>query len=342
MAGTRRTTRRTASASGSRPRPSRRGASSRRRFGLILAIVLPVALVVAVILIARLSRVPRFDGERALEDIRRQVAFGPRTAGSRGHARQLEWMESTLRPLADSVYRQPFVWVHPQDSTVTMAGTNLVASFGLRPARSRRALFAAHFDTRPTADRDPNPEGRAYPVPGANDGGSGVAVLLELARILADRPPDDLGVDLAFFDLEDVGSDSAAAGPTIPFAIGSEAFVARNPGYRPAWGVLLDMVCDRRLRIPREAYSQANAPRLNDRVWAAAGRAGAAAFVDDPGGAVVDDHIAFLRAGIPMVDIIHQPFPVTWHTTADLPDACRAESLAQVGQTLVEMVWGEE
>ena len=313
-----------------------------RRLALVLAILIPLAAIIAVVLIARMGRPPAFDGERALEDIRRQVAFGPRTAGSPGHERQLEWMEGLLRPLADSVFRQPFVWVHPEDSTVTLAGTNLVASFGLDPPTSRRALFAAHYDTRPTADRDRDSTGRTYPVPGANDGASGVAVLLELARHLAERPPDDLGIDLAFFDLEDMGSDSAAAAPILPFAIGSEAFVARNPTYRPAWGVLVDMVCDRRLRIPREAYSQARAPRVMDRVWAAARRAGATAFVDEAGGAVVDDHIAFLRAGVPMVNIIHQPFPVTWHTTADLPDACRAESLQQVGQTLLEMLYGEE
>jgi hypothetical protein len=308
---------------------------------LAFAILVPLIAVAAVILIARLGRTPAFDGERALEDIRRQVAFGPRTAGSPGHERQLEWMEGILRPLADSVFRQPFVWTHPEDSTITLAGTNLVASFGLDPPRSRRAIFGAHFDTRPTADRDPDSTGRTYPVPGANDGGSGVAVLLELARHLAERPPGDLGVDLAFFDLEDVGSDSVAEGPILPFAVGSEAFVARNPTYRPAWGVLVDMVCDRRLRVPREAYSQARAPRVMDRVWAAAGRAGAGVFVDETGGAVVDDHIAFLRAGIPMVNLIHQPFPPTWHTTADLPDACRAESLRQVGQTLLELLYGE-
>jgi hypothetical protein len=116
--------------------------------------------------------------------------------------------------------------------------------------------------------------------------------------------------------------------------------MARNPTYRPAWGVLVDMVCDRNLRIPREAYSQQAAGRLMDRVWAAAGRVGADAFVDEAGGAVVDDHIAFLRAGIPMVDLIHQPFPDTWHTTADTPAACRAESLEQVGNVLVELLYG--
>jgi hypothetical protein len=302
--------------------------------------LLPVILLALVVVVARLVRAPRFDGERAMEDIRNQVAFGPRTAGSPGHARQLRWMQERLQPLADTVMVQPFIWTHPDDSTVTLAGANLVASFGLNPPSPRRVVLGAHYDTRPRADRDPKPRSRTTPVPGANDGGSGVAVLLEMARLISASPPEGVGVDLVFFDLEDAGSDSAAAGPVIPYALGSDAFMARNPTYRPAWGVLVDMVCDRNLRIPREAYSQANASQLVDRVWEAAGRVGADAFINEEGSAVVDDHLAFLRAGIPMVDLIHQPFPDTWHTTEDTPAACRAESLEQVGRVLVELLWG--
>jgi len=322
-----------------RPAPGRDAAARRRRRVVVLAALVPLAAIVAVVLLARAGRPPAFDAARAMADIRRQVAFGPRIPGSPGHAAQLDWMERTLRPLADSVHRQPFIWTHPQDSSLSYRGINLVASFGLHPPRDRRVILAAHFDTRAFADRDPRPEARAYPVPGANDGASGVAVLIEIARLLHQRQPSGPGVDLVFFDLEDAGTDSAAGGPVVPYALGSEAFVVRNPGYRPAWGLLLDMVCDRRLRIPREALSNARARELTDRVWAAARRTGATAFVDAPGGAVIDDHVAFLRAGIPMVNIIHQPFPSTWHTTSDLPESCRAESLEQVGRTVVEMVW---
>jgi glutaminyl-peptide cyclotransferase len=323
---------------GARRKPAARPPRGRRRVWAAAALLAVLALASA-LLLARGPGVPAFDGERALAHVRRQVAFGPRIPGTAGHARQLDWMEDTLRPLADTVLRQPFVWTDPQDSTRTLAGTNLVASFAV--GEGQRAVLAAHFDTRPAADRDPVPARRGLPVPGANDGGSGVAVLVELARHLARRPPDGVGVDLAFFDLEDLGTDGDAPGPATPFAIGSEAFVAQNAGYRPAWGVLLDMVCDRALQIPREAYSQQHAPRVTERVWAAARRAGAAAFLDRAGGAVVDDHLAFLRAGIPMVDLIHQPFPATWHTTGDLPEACSAGSLGQVGQTLLELLYGE-
>src|SRR5690606_32148742 len=159
-------------------------------------------------------------------------------------------------------------------------------------------------------DRDPDPAKRSRPVPGANDGASGVAVLLEIARILHANPLG-IGVDMILFDLEDLGTaeqvEADAAEARIPFAIGSAAFVRNNPTYRPTFGILLDMVGDRNLRIPKEGYSRAYAPRIVEKVWAAAERVGAEAFVDEPGGAVEDDHVPFLRAGIPMVDLIHLP-----------------------------------
>src|SRR5690606_22984696 len=124
-------------------------------------------------------------------------------------------------------------------------------------------------------------------------------------------------------------------------AIGSAAFAEAYPAYRPAYGILLDMVCDRDLRIPKEAHSVAYARAVVDRVWAAARRVGADAFVDEPGQAVVDDHVAFLRRGIPVVGLIHTPFPATWHTTADTPDRCSAASLQQVGEVVLEVIYGE-
>jgi hypothetical protein len=288
--------------------------------------------------------VPTFDGARALALVEDQVAFGPRVPGSEGHARMLDWLQTTLGEHADAVSLQPVTHVDAHDSTTVWEGTNVVASFNLTPEGGRRVMLAAHWDTRPIADQDPDPARRAEPVPGANDGASGVAVLLELARHLARRSPD-VGVDLVFFDLEDLGDDQGpeadSTAPVNPFAIGSEAFAAANPQYRPTYGVLLDMVCDRDLRIPKEAYSRINAPEVIDRVWAAADRAGADAFLDEEGGPVLDDHIAFLRRGIPVIDLIHYPFPATWHTTADVPAACSAESLGQVGQTMLELLYGE-
>jgi hypothetical protein len=306
----------------------------------VAAVLLLAALAVLVLLLR--ERRPAFSGERALALVEEQVAFGPRIPGSEGHARTLAWLEAALEAHADAVRLHPFTHRDAHDSTRVWEGTNVVASFNLDPEGGRRVMLAAHWDTRPWADQDPDPAKRRQPVPGANDGASGVAVLLEMARLLDEHPPE-IGVDLVFFDLEDLGDDTepgdtAAANP---FALGSEAFAAAHPQYRPAYGVLLDMVCDRDLRIPKEAYSRINAPEVVERVWAAAARAGAEAFVDEAGGPVVDDHLAFLRRGIPVVDLIHAPFPDTWHTTADTPEACSAESLDQVGGTLVELVYEE-
>ncbi len=293
---------------------------------------------------------PAFSGAAAHADVERQVAFGPRIPGSEAHREMRAWLRTTLDSLGLRVSEQAFRYVSPRDSSVRFDGVNVLAQF--RPDAPRRVMLCAHYDTRAVADEDPDPAKRTQPVPGANDGGSGVAVLVEIARLLARYPiPQQVGVDLVFFDVEDAGehlSDEEAArlaqggagdAMRVPFAIGSQAFVAANPRYRPQFGILLDMVGDAGLRIPREGYSARYAPDITAEVWAAAQRIGATAFVDEDGPAVEDDHIAFLQAGIPVVDLIHTPFPATWHTTADTPENVAPASLQQVGDVLVEILW---
>ena len=305
-----------------------------------------VALLLAVLAVWWLVRPskPVFDGERALRHVYTQVEFGPRVFGKDGYLRTLDWMVNHLEQSADAVSPQPFAYTDAHDSTKVWGGTNIVASFNLNPDGGRRVMLAAHWDTRPTADQDPDSTNWDQPVPGANDGGSGVAVLIEMARLLAEQPPD-VGVDLVFFDLEDIGDDlgpDANLSTTAnPFAIGSQRFVEENPEYRPEFGILLDMVCDADLRIPKESYSTTHAGHVVERVWEAADRVGASAFLDEAGGPVVDDHVAFLQRGIPVINLIHYPFPPTWHTMADVPSACSAESLQQIGDVLVEVVYSD-
>lgn len=280
---------------------------------------------------------PVFDAARAFADVERQVAFGPRVPGTDAHAAQLNWMTARLDSLGLVVDRQRVAFADPADSTRVFEGTNVVAAF--RPQARRRVVLAAHWDSRPVADNDPDPSRRSEPVMGANDGGSGVAVLLEIARLLIDSPPPgDTGVDLVFFDLEDLG-ETTGDSLDVPYAAGSELFMQANPSYRPAWGILLDMVGDENLRIPREGFSQRYAPAVLDRVWAAARRVGSPAFLDEVGTPVQDDHIAFLSRGIPVIDLIHTPFPETWHTTFDTPERMSAESLGQVGRVVIEALW---
>jgi Zn-dependent M28 family amino/carboxypeptidase len=253
-----------------------------------------------------------FDGVRALEDVRRQVDFGPRIPGSTSHARALKWLEAELTAAGWSVERQ----------TAVSMGHELTNVIAHRNSDPPEVLVGAHFDTRIIADRDPQPELRAQPGPGANDGASGVAVLLELARTL---PPDSIPVWLAFFDAEDNGRI-----PEWDWILGSRAFVESIPT-QPQRMILLDMVGDRDLRIPMEGHSD---PELSTSIWATAARLGHEdVFVPELGAAILDDHVPFLEVGIPAVDIIDIDYAY-WHTTADTPDKLSSESLQIVGDVL--------
>lgn len=281
--------------------------------------------------------VPRFDGQRAFADLQKQVSFGPRIPNTAGHAACLKFLVESLRDTADRVTEEPVLWKSRKDSTQVWHGTNVIASFN--PDASDRILLLAHWDTRPFADQDPDSSLRQKPVLGANDAASGVAVLLELARQFKAYPPK-MGIDLLLTDMEDLGDYNSVQNPKTnnPFSIGAAQFVAAHPTYHPRFGVLLDMIGDKNLEIPYEQYSYSNARSVVDLVWAAAKRAKAAAFVDRVGDPLMDDHLPFLKQGIPVIDLIDFNYPY-WHTTQDTPDKCSPESLQQVGQTLLELIY---
>ena len=308
--------------------------------GAVLALVAVAALVWW---LRQPEPLPEFEGSRAYALVEAQTDFGPRIPGTPAHDSTRAWLVERLQVHADQVVEQRLRIPDPRDTTRAFEGANIIASW--QPDLRRRILLAAHWDTRAVADNDPDPAKRLRPVLGANDGGSGVAVLLEIARLLDLHPlTRGVGVDIVLFDLEDAGTTDPAVADSlrIPFAMGSEMFVLHNPTYRPQWGILLDMVGDTSLRIPKEGYSVRYAPELVDRVWAAARRVEATAFVDEEGAAVQDDHVPFLRNGIPVIDLIQTPFPDTWHTTEDTPARVSPESLEQVGRVVVAMVWGPE
>ena len=263
-----------------------------------------------------------FDADRAYRDLVTQCEFGPRVPATQAHAECARWLTQTLYDCADAVSVQPF--------TRTVGGkalplSNIVATFN--PAGTGHVLLAAHWDTRPTADRDPNPANRSRPIPGANDGASGVAVLLEIARALKAHPPTRR-VTIVLFDGEDYG-------PTAKdMFVGSKHFARTFEGPKVEWAVLLDMVGDRDLKIRPERFSVQGAPAVVDRIWTAAEKAGASAFVRDPGPAVLDDHVFLLDRGIPCIDIIDFDYPY-WYTLADTPNKCTPDSLAQVGRAIL-------
>jgi glutaminyl-peptide cyclotransferase len=251
--------------------------------------------------------------------------------GTQAHRRQLEWMTSYLAARADSVFTQPFEHTTGAGTRLTM--TNVVARFNLE-ARDR-LLFAAHWDTRPIADQDPDSAFRKQPIPGANDGASGVAVLMELANVLSRHVPP-IGVDLVFFDGEDYGPDE--------MYLGAEHFAANlPPGYQPLYGILLDMVGDQHPVFLQEAFSRQDAPEVVARVWNVAEQMGYGdVFRRQQGMAIQDDHIPLNRAGIRTIDVIdfdYGPDNHYWHTHLDDLQHVAPVGLGVVGNVLLRLVF---
>ena len=277
---------------------------------------------------------PSADGAVALALVDTQLAFGPRVPGTAGHEAQLLWMTDRLRGAADTVILQSFVHTHSQTGE-ELSLTNVLARF--RPEADRRILFLAHWDTRPTSDAEETPGDRALPLPGANDGGSGTAVLLHVADLLASEPPD-VGVDLLLVDGEDYGPTTA------DMFIGARHYASNRPDPQPEYGVLLDMVGDVDPRFPVEGYSSQLAPEVVDHVW---GVAHALGFQDlfpyEVGQRISDDHLPLNNAGLPTVDIIdfeYGPGNAWWHTQADDLENVSGTTLERVGEVVLELIYG--
>jgi len=227
-------------------------------------------------------------------------------------------------------------------TTTDGVGRTVYNIFGsINPGATRRVLLLAHYDTRPHADEDPDPSNRSTPLDGANDGASGVAVLLDVARALRANPVDSIGVDILLTDLEDSGTD----GDDTSWCLGTQKWVENMPytdGNLPAYGILLDMVGGRDARFNREMISDSYARHICDKVWAVAAASGLSArFPNERGGAVIDDHLYINRAGIPCIDIIENANPATgsfnptWHTLGDNIGAIDPATLAAVSQVVL-------
>ena len=239
------------------------------------------------------------------------------------------YIAERLRRYGASVSAQPFDAVISDGDTL-----HLVNIIGNYRSRSReRVLLGAHYDTRPRADRDPDAALRAKPIIGANDGASGVAVLLEVARLLGSAEPP-VGVDLVFFDGEDWGKEGSIG----DYLLGSKHFATHLRGYRPRAVIVVDMVGERGATFPVEGFSQAAAPALCDDVFTIAARLGVSQFKREPGPSIIDDHVPFMQAGFPAIDIIDFEYRC-WHTLADTPDKCSSESLGAVGKVLMGYLW---
>ena len=301
--------------------------------------------------VEQMAIVPIFDADSAYAFVAAQVAFGPRVPNSTGHRNCGDYLEEQLRSYgADVISQQTDLAAYNGD---VLKARNIIARF--QPEKSERVLLCAHWDTRPWADSDPLPANHYKPIPGANDGGSGVGVLLEVARQLSEVPTN-VGVDIVLFDAEDYGRHEAewrdAVAGEETWALGSK-YWAQNPhqkGYKAKYGILLDIVGAPGSRFCLEGFSMHYAPQIVKKVWSHAYRQGYSEFFPNvEGGAITDDHVNVNRIlGIPCIDIINYDagspngFGDYHHTMSDDMGWIDATTLKAVGQTVLSVIYSEK
>lgn len=278
-----------------------------------------------------------FDADSAYQYVKRQVEFGPRVPNSEAHEKTREWLVGELRRHGAVVTEQK-ADLKGWDGTI-LRSSNIIGQYN--PGSEDRILLLAHYDTRPWADEDADKSKHDTPVDGANDGASGVGVLLEIARQLSKNAPSR-GIDILFVDAEDYGSHDDDES----WALGANYFVEHpfKEGYLPTEVILLDMVGGKDAVFPREYFSMQGGSALGNKVWGTAASLGYGdRFVNTPGGAVQDDHVPFIEAGITAIDIIElNPrgggFNPHWHTTGDNMDIIDVATLKAVGQTVLTYI----
>ncbi|MBO6190095.1 MAG: M28 family peptidase [Alloprevotella sp.] len=288
----------------------------------------------------------KFNADSAFTSIERQCSFGPRVPNSAAHDSCAIYIASAFRAYGLSVSEQRTTLTAWDGNK--LGCINIIAQY--KPEAQRRVLICTHWESRPWADQDADESKRREPVMAANDGASGVAVMLEIARNLKELNPS-VGIDFVCFDCEDYGAPEWAEGPGdgSDWCLGSQYFATHLPeGYvKPAYGILLDMVGGQDAQFLFEQNSKRYAEDVVARVWGCAATAEATDwFVSRDGMAAIDDHIPLIeKAGIPTIDIISNNgmgFSSTWHTTQDTPAFISRDVLRAVGQTLLQVLYEEE
>ena len=269
-----------------------------------------------------------FDQKAAWKDLNTQCSFGPRDPRLPAHAKCLAYIEKQLKPNCDQLTTQNWTYADPARS-VTLNLTNV---FGvINPSGKPKIMISAHWDSRPTADNDMDAANKLKPIPGADDGASGVAVLLELARALHQQKPNAC-VELAFWDGEDWGPGENK------MYLGSIYFAAHPGALRPDQSILLDMIGQKKLVVNREQWSDQHFPALDNAVWSAASAAGESAiFQNSVGQEIIDDQIPLAKLNVPSIDLIDFNYAY-WHTLQDTPDKCDPNALGAVGKTMEQYV----
>ncbi len=292
-----------------------------------------------------MSNLPVFDGSEAHTAVKKQVEFGPRVLGTEAHKNCKNWLISELKKNNTEIIEQEFV-AKTYDGKQHQA-YNIIAS--VNPKSRNRIIIAAHWDTRPISDQELDSSKSKLPVLGADDGASGVSVIIELSRILNQRKLKKYGVDFILFDAEDYGDPG---GEMETWCLGSQHW-SKNPhisSYRADYGILLDMIGADKPTFDKEEYSLYFAPKVVEKVWKVAHELGFKDyFVNVNGPGLVDDHIFVNRdARIPMIDIINRPpgskthFVPHWHTQKDNMNAISPKSLEMVGKVLTQLIYLED
>lgn len=306
------------------------------------------------------SPAPTFNEDSAFLYVAEQCAFGPRVMNTTAHDSCGEYIAQKFQAFGATVTDQYADSKLYNGTPIKMR--NIIASFN--PDAPVRILITGHWDSRPWADHDSDESKLHQPIDGANDGGSSVGVMLELARqlhhdivtrddssLFALRPT--LGIDFICWDAEDCGTpafDDTDGSTTSTWCLGSQYWSGQRhtEGYTARYGINLDMVGNDKTVFHREQYSMLYAPSIVDKVWAAAHRIGYDKYFSyDEGGAVIDDHVHVNRGGIPCIDVVGSDtrsgsFPATWHTTNDNIQHISKETLKAVGQTMLEVIWTEQ
>lgn len=294
-------------------------------------------------------KAPVFDADSAYQYVKAQVDFGPRVPNTREHIACGDYLAAQLETFGAKVTNQ-YADLIAYDGTLLKA-RNIIGSYN--PETKKRIALFAHWDTRPWADNDPDKKNHHTPVLGANDGASGVGVLLEIARLIQQQQPE-LGIDLIFLDAEDYGTPQFHDGESKEdsWCLGAQ-YWARNPhvaNYNARFGILLDMVGGKNATFYKEAYSEKYAKDVNTKVFKKANSLGYGRyFIDEKTGAVTDDHLFINRiARIPTIDIVPNQteaelssFGDTWHTVNDNMEHIDRNTLKAVGQTVLEVIYNE-
>ncbi len=280
-----------------------------------------------------------FNENRAFDYLLKQCDFGPRNPGSNGYYKCREFIISELKKATNNIILQNFSYTDEKDR-IKYDLQNIIARFN--PQSEFQTIISCHWDTRPWADMDKNLNNQNKAIVGANDGASGVAVLLELAIILANNPPP-IGVNLVFFDGEDMG----ISGKSESYCQGSQFFAKNLPFKGINEAINLDMVGDKQLQLPIERYSYQFHPELVMYLWSRANEMKLDAFIDRLEVPIYDDHVPLYEyAGIPSIDIIDFRYPNNyenyWHTLNDIPANCSKKSLSQVGRLMIDYIYNRE